>query len=341
MIKKIETEIGRYFPKKWREKDAAYFIGKPRFQIDINALNGNFNEPARDFIFRGGKRWRPVLFLLTLKLFGTKYENYLDIASAIELAHNATLIIDDIEDNASLRRGRPACHKIFGVDTAVNSGVLLHLLPLNILLKSKLTKQRRAKLYQIYAEEIINVYFGQTIDISWHKKFPKNIGVEKYMEMCRLKTGGLARMALRMACVLSGKNGEVERKFARFGELLGIAFQIKDDVLDLTADGGFGKSYGNDIIEGKISLPVVLAIKSLNPAEKKRLIKILGLRAKTEKSISEAIRLIKKSGAIEKSLKYADELAEKSWKSIEKNIPKGPAKEKFKEITYFSVKRNY
>lgn len=341
MIQQIEKAIGRHFPKRWNAKNVERFIGKSRFQIDVNALNGNFNEPARDFIFRGGKRWRPVLFLLTLKLFGKKYENYLDVASAIELAHNATLIIDDIEDSASLRRGKPTCHKIFGVDTAVNSGVLLHLLPLNILFESNLTEEKRMRIYRIYADEIINVYFGQTIDISWHKKFPKNIGVEKYTEMCRLKTGGLVRMALRMACVLAGKSVKTEKKFAKFGELLGIAFQIKDDVLDLTADRKFGKSYGNDITEGKISLPVVLAIKNLNPAGKKRLIKILGLRARNKKLISEAIRLIKKSGAIEKSLKYADELAEESWKNIEKNIPEGSDKEKFKEMTYFSVKRNH
>ena len=174
----------------------------------------------------------------------------------------------------------------------------------------------------IYCEEMINVHFGQSLDIDWHKNPKSNINISEYMEMCRLKTGSLARMSIRFACVLANKSRKIEKAYGKFAESVGIAFQIKDDILDLTGDKKFGKSFGNDITEGKFSLPVIFALKNLEKDKKENLLKILKLHTRNIREIKEAIKIIKESKAVEKSMNYADRLGALAWNELERYIPK-------------------
>ncbi len=343
MLKEIEREIDRYFPEKWERKDILFWLKEVRFDIDIAALDKNLNLPLRDFLLRGGKRWRPVLFLSTLNLLGVNWRKYLDAAFAVELAHNASLIVDDIEDGANLRRGKPTCHKIFGTAVAINAGNLAYFLPLKILLEKRgLTEKQRLMMLRIYNEELINLHFGQTLDIAWHNN-PKIISAEQYLEMTRLKTGCLIRMAARWAAVLANKDEKFQSDIARFAELAGIAYQIKDDALEFTAGQKvFGKSFGNDITEGKMSLPVIFALQKSAPQKKKQLLEILSLHTRDRQTIKEAVSIIKQSGALEQALNYADDLIDEGWRKIKFKLPKTnkQALEEFKELTYFAVKRS-
>ena len=342
LLKEIEKKLEEYFPKEWSRGNILFWIGDEKFSFDLVALNKNLNKPIRDFVFRGGKRWRPTLFLTTLELFGFDWKKYLDVAVALELAHNGTLMIDDLEDDAELRRGKPVAHKIFGVDVAVNTGVTIHFLPLQILQKRKYkSEKQKLKILQIYSEEMVNVYFGQTLDIFWHNN-PKSIINDQYLEMCRLKTGGLVRMAVRMACTLADKSEEIEKSFQKFAESVGIAFQIKDDALEFTSDEKtFGKSFGNDISEGKISLPVIFELKKIDEESKKELLRILKLHTKDKDLVKKAFNAVKNSGAVEKSIEYADKLIDEAWSKIISKLPKKKFKEldDFKKMTYSLVKR--
>ena len=343
MLEEIEQEIKKYFPEKWSEEDVLFWIGEKRFEIDVDSLNSNLNSPVRDFILRGGKRWRPVLFLSSLNLFGLDWKEYLDVAAALEIAHNGTLIVDDIEDRAELRRGKLTSYKIFGIDVAVNAGNTMYFLPLRILGERRYKSgDEKLKILKIYNEEMINVHFGQAIDIKWHND-PIEVDVEKYLEMCRLKTGALVRMAVRMACILSGKSDEFETHFKGFAELAGVAFQIKDDALEFGKNQKlFGKILGNDIMEGKMSLPVILALKRIPDKDKVKLLKILKKHTKNRFLINKAMSIIRKSGAVEESLKYAEDLIDEAWQDIEPYFPKDKERElnEFKEITYSLVKRS-
>lgn len=342
MIKDIEKTIEYFFPAKWREKDINFWMGKPRFDIDIETLNHNLNAPIRDFILRGGKRWRPVLFLITLKLFELNYKKYFDFAFFIECIHNGTLVVDDIEDGAILRRGKPCLHKTFGIDTAINAGNAMYFLPLKILLNKKnLTNGQKIRLMDIYCEEMINVHFGQSLDIGWHKNPKSAITVSEYMEMCRLKTGSLARMSIRFACVIANKTRKIEKAYGKFAESVGIAFQIKDDILDLTGDKKFGKSFGNDITEGKFSLPVIFALENLEKGKKENLLKILKLHTRNISKIKEAIKIIKESKAVEKSMNYADELGAGAWSELERYMPRNETLKELRGIMGFLTKRDH
>lgn len=151
MILGTERGLRKLFPPRWSKDEIIYFMGKPRFDLDIDTMNQNLNLPIRDFILRGGKRLRPILFLTCLEIFGLNYRKYYDFAALIELIHNGTLVLDDIEDRGLLRRGKPTCHIKFGIDTATNVGASLHILPLKIILSNhkELTVQQQLKIWQI------------------------------------------------------------------------------------------------------------------------------------------------------------------------------------------------
>jgi geranylgeranyl diphosphate synthase, type I len=343
MILEIEELFDKYFSKKWDRKNLDLFLGNVKGDFDVNALQESINIPVRDFILRGGKRMRPVFFLTLLRLFGFSYRKYFDLALFIELVHNGTLIIDDIEDDSDLRRGEPVCHKKFGMDVAVNTGVFLHIAPLKLIEASPcVTKFQRSRLLSIYSKEILGIYLGQALDISWHTNQPSSVTEERYFSMCRLKTGALFRMSARFACVVSGRRSKTEDLFSRFAEDMGVAFQIKDDVLDLTADRKkFGKRFGNDITEGKISLPVVYAFKLLSRRDRECLMKILKDHTRDRSRIETAIRLIEGCGAITASTDRARIMATKAWDNIEPYSSRSPHLNSLKELTHSIIMRDH
>jgi geranylgeranyl diphosphate synthase type 3/geranylgeranyl diphosphate synthase type I len=344
MRKDIEAAIRKYFPTSWTKNDILFFLKKIGYQVDMFSLNNNLNAPIRDFVLRGGKRLRPVLFLKCLETFNIDSKKYIDFAVVIELLHNGTLVLDDIEDNGKLRRGKPTCHRKFGLDTAVNVGGSLYIIPLQILLSSSrnLTDNQVKRLCKVYAEELTNVSFGQSIDIFWHNNPGVKVTKRKYLEMVRLKTGSLMRMSLRMAAIIAKKNSDTEENLEKFGENIGMAFQIRDDSLDLVSkDKRFGKTYGNDITEGKMSLPVVLALETATKRDKKRLLRVLSMHTRDRKLIKESVDIIKKTGAIEESIKFANRLVDNAWKNLEREYKGKRNLDGLKELTYFFVKREY
>lgn len=343
IISDIEKEIRSYFRSRWGSEDINYYIGNNRFELDVEALNSNINIPIRDFVLRGGKRIRPVLFLKCLEFFGKDPAEYMDIAVLIELVHNGTLVLDDIEDKGLLRRGLPTCHIKFGLDTATNVGMGLHVLPLRILLsRDDLSTKQQLGLWQIYAEELINVSFGQGLDIYWHKNNPNGIRIQKYLEMVRLKTGSLMRMSLRAACVIANKDKKTEKLFSEFAESIGMAFQIVDDTLDLEhITEKFGKTYGNDITEGKLSLPVIYALKKVSPEVRKRLEYILSKHTRDKRLIQEAIEIIGKTKSLEDAKEFAYDLVDNAWDKLERNWKGKQKLDDLKTLAYFLVKRKY
>ncbi len=217
---------------------------------------------------RGGKRWRPALFLLICEALGKKAKDYLDFAIIPEVVHNGTLVIDDIEDSSDVRRGKPCTYKIFDIDIAVNAGNAMYYLPLLPLMEKRkeIPVEKLTDIYQIYVQEMINLSVGQAMDIAWHRSLANadQISEEDYMQMCAYKTGTLARMAAKLAAVIAGADGQLVEKLGHFAESIGIAFQMQDDILDLT-----GKEFavkkgclGGDITEGKRSLLVIHTLKT-------------------------------------------------------------------------------
>jgi octaprenyl-diphosphate synthase len=181
----------------------------------------------------------------------------------VELPHNASLIHDDIEDNSDERRGKPAVHLLYGNDVAINSGAFLYFLSLSCISGSGFSVGEKKRLFETWGLYMRRLHLGQVMDISWHNDFLSLPEIPEYERMCRLKTGCLARLAavLGVYCAehsLNTKSSEnLEENLGEAAEKLGVGFQILDDVKNLTT-GIPGKKRGDDIVEGKKSLPILL-----------------------------------------------------------------------------------
>jgi geranylgeranyl diphosphate synthase, type I len=343
---KIDKAIEKYIPRKFSKNAALFKVIPPMYSYTLEPLNKAIADPIWDMLDRGGKRWRPALFLLICEALGQKGDYCLDFSIIPEVIHNGTLVIDDIEDSSEVRRGKPCTYKIFEMDIAINAGNAMYYLPLLTLMtqKTKISAEIQRDVYEIYVQEMINLSMGQAMDIAWHRGIANadSLSEEDYLQMCAYKTGTLARMAAKIAAVLSGAEPKLVEKLGRFAESIGVAFQMQDDILDLTGEE-FAKSkgcVGGDISEGKRSLLVIYTLKVAKSADKKRLIEILGMHTNDQKLRNEAIALMQKYGAMEYVKKTAEKMVMESWNESEKLLPKPEAKEKLKAFAEFLIKRN-
>ncbi len=343
---KIDKAIEKYIPRKFTKNAILFKVNPPSRTCNTEALDKAILEPIWNILDRGGKRWRPSLFLLVCDALGKKAEDYLDFAIIPEVIHNGTLVIDDIEDASDLRRGKPCTYKIYGLDIAVNAGNTMYYLPLLPLveMRNQLSPQMSRDIYEVYVQEMINLSMGQAMDIAWHRGIANadGVGEDDYLQMCAYKTGTLARMAARLAAVLSGADPELVEKLGHYAESIGVAFQMQDDILDLV-----GKEFaekkggrGQDITEGKRTLMVILTLKKATSSDKKRLVEILNMHTSDQKLRDEAIAIMEKYGAIEEVKKTADKIVTESWSEAEKLLPSSEAKEKLKAFAEFLIKRN-
>lgn len=344
IIKELESKkslinkiIEKYVPRKYDEKFLEFTLGKPRYKYNVEAPTKAIAEPIWEFLDRGGKRWRPALFLLVVEALGGDPEKVYDFVLIPELVHNGTLFVDDIEDNSEMRRGRPCSHLLYGTDVAVNCGNALYFLPLISLIRNgkNFDDNIIKRVYEIYVQEMINLSFGQAMDIAWHNGMANanNLSEEEYLQMCAYKTGTLARMSAKMAALLSGASDEQIETMGKFAEAIGIAFQIKDDVMNI--EGGLGKEYGDDINEGKRTLLVVHTLLVASKEDKNRLIEILEIHTKDKKLIDEAIDILKKYDSVEYAKNFAINLMEETWVEVDKALPDSEAKRKLEAFVHY------
>ena len=342
----IDKTIEKYIPKQFATKDVIFKLNPPKYSYNIEALNKAIADPIWDLLDRGGKRWRPVLFLLICEALGKKSIKFLDFAIIPEVVHNGTLMIDDVEDSSYLRRDKKCTYKIFGLDIAVNAGNAMYYLPLLPLImnRKKISAETLRDIYEVYVQEMINLSMGQAMDIAWHKGLADtdDLTQEDYLQMCAYKTGTLSRMAAKIAAVLSETSEELIEKLADFAESIGVAFQMQDDVLDLTEEKFAEKkgALGMDITEGKRTLIVIHTLKVANPEEKKRLIQILDMHTSDQKLRDEAINIMKKNGSIKYVTEIASKMVEDSWLAVESYLVESDAKEKLKAFAQFMIHRS-
>src|SRR3972149_2455 len=184
----IDKTIEKYIPRVISENAIMFKVNLPRYSYNLETLNAAIADPIWEFLDRGGKRWRPALFLLICEALGKDPADFVDFAIIPEVVHNGTLMVDDIEDASELRRGKPCTYKLYGVDMAVNAGNAMYYLPLLPLIKKKekISSQTLCKIYEAYVQEMINLSLGQAMDIAWHRGLAKAdvINEKNYMQMC-------------------------------------------------------------------------------------------------------------------------------------------------------------
>ena len=342
----IDKAIEKYIPRKFTKNALLFKVNPPKYSYSMETFNKSIAEPIWDMLDRGGKRWRPALFLLICEALGKNSADFLDFAIIPEVIHNGTLVIDDIEDTSECRRGKPCTYRVFGLDIAVNAGNTMYYLPLLPLMekRNEIPAEKLRDIYEIYVQEMINLSIGQAMDIAWHRSMANadTISEEDYMQMCAYKTGTLARMAAKLAAVLADADRELVEKLGHFAESIGVAFQMQDDVLDLTGrefaqkKGGLGQ----DITEGKRTLMVIHALKTASAKDRKRLVEILNMHTSDQALRDEAISIMQKANAVEYAKGKAAQMVEDSWNEVDRLLPASEGKEKLKAFAEFLIKRD-
>jgi len=269
------------------------------------------------FIKRGGKRIRPALCMLSCGACGGEHRAAVDISAIIELFHNFTLIHDDIEDDAQFRRGEPALHVSHGTAMALNSGDALYTLLWRKLVCFDIPPTKLRKMQKMCAEAFKRVVDGQGIEISWIKEGRFDIGEDDYLAMIDGKTSALMGLSCEVGAFMAGAKAPLRSAMRDYGELLGAAFQIHDDVLNVTGDfSKYQKEIGGDITEGKRTLMVVHCLNNAPEPERKELIAILSSHTREKASIERAIVLLGKHGSIDYARSRAASLVSKARQKL-------------------------
>jgi octaprenyl-diphosphate synthase len=336
-LSRIEAVLQAELPKEDEDWAAKTFFGeqgRSSFQAPPPLPPLSLTAPIKDLLNRGGKRWRPLLACMVCESLGGK-DAVFPLLPLVEFCHNASLIHDDIEDGSTERRGKPAIHILYGEDAAVNSGSFLYFLPLTCIDRWEADAGLKLRAYSLWALNMRRLHLGQSLDIHWHNNgfFPE---INEYYAMCRLKTGVLAAFAATagvLAAENAAKNSGREANFDKIltpltaaAENLGLGFQILDDVKNLTG-GIYGKTQGDDVVEGKKSLPILLFVRKENPKqgegvmpERAAFVNDCFAAAKKEGASSSAVKSLTEALKADGVLKEAEDRGRRLLEEAEKSI---------------------
>ena len=225
-------------------------------------------DPADYFLGLGGKRIRPVLCLMGNELFGPIEEDAWDMAIALELFHNFTLIHDDIMDKAPLRRGKPTVHAQYGSSTAILAGDVMMVVGYDYI--SRIRSPHIRRILQLYNQTAMKVCEGQQLDMDFESR--DEVTMEEYLRMIELKTSVLLAGSLQIGAILGGAGLGNQDAIYRFGRNLGLAFQVQDDYLDCYGDASkFGKQVGGDIVAGKKTFLLIKALEMADAVQRREI----------------------------------------------------------------------
>ena len=252
---------------------SAEILEKVNHYIDhlpYNRKPESLYEPIRYVLSLGGKRIRPVLMLMSYNLFRDQPEDILAPACALETYHNYTLLHDDLMDNADLRRGHPTVHRRWDANTAILSGDSMLVLAYQRM--AQCPPDKLPEVLALFTETALQIGEGQQYDMDFEQR--TDVSEEEYIEMIRLKTSVLLACATKMGAILADASPEDAENLYKFGEQMGLAFQLQDDYLDVYGDPSvFGKAIGGDITSNKKTFMLINALNRANENQRQELLR--------------------------------------------------------------------
>ena len=289
----------------------------------------------------GGKMLRPALTLISAEAVGGKKEDALKTAAALELIHTFSLIHDDIMDDDDMRRGMPSVHKVWDEPVAILAGDTLFSKAFEMVIDSKEENANPANVANALAtvaDACVKICEGQASDMSFEGNF--DVKEAEYSEMIFKKTGALIAAATKAGAIMGGADDEIVKALYEYGRMIGTAFQIQDDYLDVISDEkDLGKPVGSDIAKGKMTLMVVKALAESEGEDHERLLEILKEENSSQENIHEAIDLFNKYGSIEYAHNLALENVDGAKKVLE-ILPDSEAKAMLIALADFVIDRS-
>src|SRR6266581_4014795 len=257
----------------------------------------------------GGKRIRPALLLLSSKLFNYQGRGAIRLGAVVEIIHTATLVHDDIIDEARIRRGRPAANTQWGNSKCVLAGDWLYMQAFKIAVQ-----ERNFRILDTLIDLTQQMVEGELLQM---EKLGKLISLDEHFDLIYRKTACLFSTCMRIGAILGGATPEQEESLAQYGRDLGMAFQIVDDVLDLTAsENVLGKPVASDLREGKVTMAVIHALEHCTPEEKRAIETVLRDRAFNGVSHAQILAILERYGSLNLAATRAAQYAESARKSI-------------------------
>lgn len=258
------------------------------------------NEIGAYIVDGGGKRLRPILLILAAKACGESNDSHITAAAIIEFIHTATLLHDDVIDMSALRRGRETANNIWGDQAAVLVGDFLYSRAFQMMVKIG-----DMRVMQILADATNTIAEGEVLQLMNQNK--SDVALESCLEVIKRKTAKLFEAAGELGVLLSGASVEKQKGMASYGMHLGVAFQLIDDVLDYSADETeLGKQIGDDIAEGKVTLPLLFAMQEVSSEEKSAVVCAIENKA-GDVDITKIATIVKKTNALERTMQMAHE----------------------------------
>ena len=298
-------------------------------------------DPLRYVLNSGGKRIRPVMIMFSCEAAGGKAEDALYAGVAIEMLHNFTLVHDDIMDNADTRRGNPTVHKKWNDNVAILTGDHLIGMAYSFLLKTR--SDRLDEIVKTFTEGIIEVCEGQSFDKEYEDR--KDVTLDEYMMMISKKTAKMLETSAVVGALIGNGSNELVENVRNYAANIGLAFQIQDDLLDITADETeFGKKIGGDLVEGKKTYLLIKAMEVVS--EKKDRSKILNIVNKTglspddTEAISEIKSIYNNYGVIESAQKEIERYTELAYSNLN-NLPDSESKENLRWFAEMLMGRSF
>ncbi len=267
------------------------------------------HKVAKYVISSGGKRIRPILLIVSAKICGYKGVSHISLAAVIEFIHTATLLHDDVVDNAPLRRGKSSANMVFGNEASVLVGDYLFAKSFKIL-----SALNNSEIIKAYSDATTLMAEGEVKELV--KTADVKTTEEDYLDIIIKKTAVLFACASQAGAIIAGKENDCIKNLYDYGLNIGIAFQLMDDALDYISDEEFGKFIGNDLKEGKLTLPLIHAMERADKKEKDIISKIIYKKKLTPKDLKTVLGLVKNYGSIDYTLSKAKEAVEKAKNNL-------------------------
>ncbi|MFK5947766.1 MAG: polyprenyl synthetase family protein [Methylococcales bacterium] len=304
-------------------------------QLIVNELSSDvilINQMSHYIIGSGGKRLRPMLLLLAAKALGKVSDNHLVLAAVIEFIHTATLLHDDVVDESDLRRGKESANAVWGNAASVLVGDYLYSSAFQMMVRTN-----NMRVMEILSTTTTAIAEGEVLQLLNCNN--PDTTEEKYLEVIARKTAILFSAATRLAAVIAETDKKTEEALALYGQQLGVAFQLIDDALDYkSTTEDLGKNLGDDLAEGKPTLPLIYAISHGTESQAK--VVIDAIKQGSREAFNQVYDIVIATNAIEYTEKCADEAAQKAVAALA-CLPESESKSALISLAKFSVQRDH
>lgn len=317
--------------------------------VDVQLFADYAIKPVREVTDRGGKSWRSYAALACCDVVGGDSRKYVQWLAMPELMHTGSLIVDDVQDKSTVRRGGPTAHMKHGDAIAINSGTACYFTGQKILVDDSMSDATKVLIYDLYFEALRAGHAGQALDLAGlDHMMPEVVESgdsalmeERVLAVHRLKTAAPAASLARMGAVVGGGSAEQVEGVGSFFESVGLAFQIIDDVLNLRGFRGNLKQCGEDISHGKITLPVARAMRMLPPETRQELWNIVRSMPEDAETVNRGIQIMEDCGAIDACESEAREIVEAAWKRLDPLLEDSLVKLNLRAFGWYILERHY